>query len=159
MGVKASGTVFRPELLLIKWPGGRTLLFLAMLETWLWGRQCRSVHHLGPDWNISTTVTLIGMKLGADTYVPPRINCNNFSFSTIIRLKFQFVQYFGLWLNTCKTNIISIHLISLSFPPTVQNLNIFTLQWYKTGKSSKSSHLKSWDQQNDSPIYTTPPLV
>ncbi len=72
------------------------------------------VHICG--WNVSTTIGWIDMKFGTSIYVPLRMNCKNvgdpFTFHPSTATKSKFVQYFGLWQNTCKTDDI---LISLSW--------------------------------------------
>ncbi len=46
------------------------------------GWQClsvgRSVHHFGPDWNISRTIRWIAIKSGTEIHVAWKMNSNNF---------------------------------------------------------------------------------
>lgn len=75
---------------------------------WLYGCQCWSVSP--PVWVTLKHLTTIEWII----HVPHRMNWNNFadslSSSAIIKPNFLFVQCFGLWLNTCKTNFNPVSL-------------------------------------------------
>ncbi len=100
-----------------------------------------SVHHFGPDWNISTT-----LKFCTQTHVVLWVNCDNISDPLAFHLVpslgqniILYIIYFGLWLNTRQTNheppeaTFSPHHGRLMSVTVIMEANIFkyTQQWLR----------------------------
>jgi len=74
-----------------------------MQAGWLYRWQCRSFHHFGPDWNISTTTGWIAMKLCTDMNGVQRMNLSDFGDTLTFRLVLPWGWHFS-FLRTCLHN-------------------------------------------------------
>lgn len=73
-----------------------------MQAGWLYGWQCRSFHHFGPNWNISTT-GWIAMKLCTDMNGAQTMNPSDFGDTLTFRLALPWGCHF-CFLRTCLHN-------------------------------------------------------
>lgn len=122
--------------------------FLAKLAAWLYGWPCqsvgRSVHHFGPDWNISITLGWIALQLCSDIHCPQRMKPTSFGEPLTFPLAPPVGWRFWLYWNVFQTFMFPSGwtVIALVTPftfhpdqPPGQSFNEYFALWQNTHQS------------------------